>query len=157
MQLTSTSYQHKTSIPAKYANTGVTGGQNISPQFSCSGMPTATKSFILAVIDIHPIASNWVHWMLVNIPPSTTSLAENCSNTSKIPSGAKELMNSFGKKGYGGPQPPSGSGMHEYVATIYALDVDAVNLAGQISEKDLLKEIKPHILDKAVLTGHFSR
>jgi Raf kinase inhibitor-like YbhB/YbcL family protein len=157
MQLTSTSYQHKTSIPAKYANTGVSGGQNISPQFSWSGIPAGTKSLVLAVIDIHPIASNWVHWMLANIPPNSTALPEGCSNTPKIPEGAKEMTNSFGEKGYGGPQPPSGSGVHEYVATIYALDVDSVNLAGQLSERDLLKEIKSNILDKVVLTGYFSR
>ena len=67
------------------------------------------------------------------------------------------MVNSFGQKGYGGPQPPKGSGKHEYVATVYALDVQKINLSGQASEKDLLKEIKPHILDKAVLSGFFSR
>jgi Raf kinase inhibitor-like YbhB/YbcL family protein len=157
MKLISTSYQNNHSIPVKYANTGVSGGQNISPEFSWSGIPGGTKSFVLAIIDIHPIASNWVHWMLINIPANITSIEEDCLNKSGIPAGSNELSNSFGQKGYGGPQPPKGSGRHEYVATIYALDIEKINLSGQIFERNLLKEIQSHILDKAVLTGFFLR
>jgi Raf kinase inhibitor-like YbhB/YbcL family protein len=157
MKLASTSYQDNQSIPVKYTNIGVSGGQNVSPQFSWSEFPDRTKSFVLAIIDIHPIASNWVHWMLIDIPSNIISLDENCSNTSRIPLNSKELINSFGKKGYGGAQPPKGSGKHEYVATIYALDTEKINLSGQISETELLREIKSHILDKAVLSGFFSR
>ncbi|MFH0974892.1 MAG: YbhB/YbcL family Raf kinase inhibitor-like protein [Spirochaetota bacterium] len=157
MKLISSSYQDNQSVPVKYANIGVPGGQNISPQFSWSGIPGGVKSFALAIIDIHPIASNWVHWIFINVPSNITSVEENCSNKSGMPAGSIELTNSFGQKGYGGPQPPQGSGKHGYVATVYALDIEKVKLSGHTSERNLLKEIKSHILDKAALTGFFSR
>lgn len=157
MKLTSSSYQGNGAMPEKYATTAVTGGKNISPQFSWSEIPDGTKSFMLTSIDVHPMASNWVHWMVINIPPDVNSLEENCSNSAKLPHGSKELINTFGMKGYGGPQPPRGSGKHEYVTTLYALDIEKFNLSGEVSEKGLLKETGSHILGKAVYTGYFSR
>ena len=157
MKLASASYNDKGIIPEKYATTAVTGGINLSPQFSWSEIPPGTKSFVLINIDIHPMASNWVHWLIINIPPGINSLEENSSNTVKLPSGSKELDNTFGRKGYGGPQPPKGSGRHEYVTTLYALDVEKISLSGEVSEKGLLKEIGSRILGKAVHTGYFSR
>jgi Raf kinase inhibitor-like YbhB/YbcL family protein len=157
MKLTSTSYQDKGTMPEKYATTAVTGGKNLSPQFSWSEAPAGTKSYVLVNIDVHPIASGWVHWIVINIPATTCSLDENCSNSPGLPAGAKELDNSYGRKGYGGPQPPKGSGKHEYVTTLYALDIEKLNLSGEYSEKGLLKEIGPHILGRAVHTGYFSR
>lgn len=157
MKLISTSYKDNGMMPEKYATAAVAGGKNISPQFSWTDIPQGTKSFVLVNIDIHPVASKWVHWAVVNIPADVTSLEENCSNTAKLPEGAKELDNTFGRKGYGGPQPPKGSGKHEYVTTLYALDTDKVKLSGEVSEKGLLKEIGTHILARAVHTGFFSR
>lgn len=157
MKLTSSSYKDNGIIPERYATTAVAGGKNTSPQFSWSDIPERTKSFVLANIDIHPVASNWVHWIVINIPGNVTSLGENCSGTGKLPAGAIELDNTYGRKGYGGPQPPKGTGNHEYVTTLYALDTDKVKLSGEVPEKRLLKEIGPHILARAVHTGYFSR
>ena len=157
MNLSSVSFQNNAVMQPKYANTGVSGGKNISPQFGWSGFPSGARSFILTIIDIHPIASFWVHWMMINIPATVTSLDENISNSSSVPKGAKELVNSFGKSGYGGPQPPAGSGKHQYVATIYAMNAEKIDLSGHLSEKELLKNISQAIMDKASLTGIFSR
>ena len=157
MKLTSASYRDKGIIPERYATTAVAGGKNLSPQFSWSDAPPGTKSLVLAIIDVHPMASRWVHWIAVNIPPGINSLEENCSNTTKLPAGIKELNNTFGRKGYGGPQPPKGSGKHEYVTTLYALDIEKINLSEEVSEKGLLKETGSHIIGKAVYTGYFSR
>jgi Raf kinase inhibitor-like YbhB/YbcL family protein len=157
MLLTSKSFQNMSLIPSKYAHNGVVDGKNISPEFSWKEIPSGTNSFVITIIDTHPIASNWVHWMIINISSDVSSFGEDWSNTSKIPSGAKELINSFGEKGYGGPQPPKGSGKHEYITTVYALNTERINLSGHISEQDLLKTIKLQILDKATLTGYFSR
>jgi len=157
MKLVSTSYLDNQDIPIKYCRQGVTGGQNISPQLSWDNFPPETKSFILAIVDHHPVASNWVHWLVINIPPNVSFVAEGASKTSKMPSGSIELLNTFGAKGYDGPQPPRGTGKHYYDATIYALNIANVNLSGEISEAQLLREIKPNIIGEACLRGLFGR
>lgn len=77
------------------------GGQNISPQISWFDIPKHTKSFILVCYDIHPIANNWIHWIVVDIPKEQTSFNEGASGSIALPS--KELTNSFGFAGWGGP------------------------------------------------------
>ncbi len=104
MQLKSSAFADGQSIPTKYANTGVSGGQNVSIPLEWSGAPAETKSFALAIVDRHPIANSWVHWLVINIPKTASMLAEGASRTNKMPTGAKELNNTFGNLGYGGPQ-----------------------------------------------------
>ena len=74
-----------------------------------------------------------------------------------MPFRSYELINSFGTKGYGGPQPPSGSGKHYYDTTIYALNIEKCDLSGRVSEHELLIKIKQYILDCTVLRGLFGR
>jgi Raf kinase inhibitor-like YbhB/YbcL family protein len=157
MRLTSGSFLNNSNMPVEYAHTGVTGGKNISPDFTWAEFPVQTKSFVISMIDIHPVASNWVHWMIINIPKIVTSLEEGISGTGKMPQEALELVNSFGKNGYGGPEPPKGSGKHNYVITIYAISQEKINLSGRISESELIAKIRPFLLDKATHIGYFSR
>ena len=121
MKISSSAFPNGKPIPSKYAQLGVTGGENLSIPLSWSDRPSNTVSFALTIVDPHPVAKNWFHWGVVNIPPSVTSLPEGASGKS-LPQGAKELYNSYGSPGYGGPQPPKGSGQHPYVITIYALN-----------------------------------
>ena len=157
MQLKSISYSNNQNIPVKYCRQTVTGGQNISPRYSWEDVPAGTQSFILMMVDHHPIASNWVHWLIVDIPSNINSIPEGASKTFNIPVKSIELINTFGLKGYDGPQPPKGSGKHNYDTILYALDIEHTGLTGEISESELLKKIKPHILDQAILTGFFER
>jgi hypothetical protein len=157
MVLTSSSYSNNSDIPAKYCRQQVTDGQNISPHFKWSGAPQNTKSFVLIIVDHHPIASDWVHWLVVNIPPNVDTIPEGASKTDKMPPKSKELINTFGFRGYDGPQPPKGTGKHNYDAIIYALSIPDTNLNGKISEAELLRKIEPYILDSAQLTGYFGR
>ncbi len=106
--------------------------------------------------DPHPVADNWVHWLVVNIPPRTSSLPEGASMV-RMPSGAKELYTSYGELGYGGPEPPKGSGPHPYVVTLYALDVSTLDCALTTSREAFLKLLEGHVLARAVLTGIFER
>lgn len=156
MKISSTSFENNRDIPVKHANLGVINGKNISPNFSFADVPSGTKSLALALIDYHPIASNWVHWIVINIPPAVSSITEGASK-GDLPPGSKELINSFGKNGYGGPEPPRGSGKHNYTTTVYALNIDKIEISGRITEREFLAKIKNHIIDKAVYTGYFSR
>ena len=120
MVISSPVFQDGKPIPTKFAHHGVTGGKNISIPLVWSGAPAGTTSFALSIVDPHPVAGNWVHWFVVNIPASVLSLSEGASSRN-MPSGCKELYNTYGKLGYGGPEPPKGSGPHPYEVVLYAL------------------------------------
>jgi hypothetical protein len=111
----------------------------------------------LAIVDRHPIANNWVHWLVVNVPKTTSILAEGASRTDKMPAGAKELNNTFGSLGYGGPQPPRGSGPHDYEVTLYALNVDDLALAANTSLAVFEKAIAGKVLASAKIVGTYER
>ncbi len=145
-------------IPAKHATLKVPGGKNISPALNWSNPPAGTKSFVITCVDTNPIAKRWVHWMVVNIPRDSRGIPEGAS-LSKMPKGAVELANSFGDDGWGGPQPPRGSGLHRYVFSIYALNISTlpVRQGDSLSERQLLALLKGHVLGRAVLFGLFQR
>ena len=130
------------------------GGKNVSPPLSWSDPPEGTKSFALSMVDPHPVANNWVHWLVINIPKDASSLEEGASGK-KMPSGARELRNSFRDTGYGGPRPPKGSGDHPYVFTLYALDVEKLDLEANASLPRFNEALKGKILAEARLTGKF--
>jgi Raf kinase inhibitor-like YbhB/YbcL family protein len=156
MKLESSAFDGGGMIPAKFATTRVAGGRNLSPPLAWSDPPNGTKSFALSVVDPHPVARNWVHWLAVGIPPDARSLVENASEGG-MPQVALELRNSFGNIGYGGPQPPPGSGLHPYVFTLYALDVEKISLPTDVGLAGFTRAISPHVLGQAELTGYFER
>src|SRR5579885_2697704 len=87
-------------IPEKYS----CNGANISPAIEWSGAPAKTRSFALIVDDPDAPRGTFTHWLLWNIPDTIHSLDENFKPTLNVQTGT----NDFGKKGYGGPCPPSG-------------------------------------------------
>lgn len=155
--LSSTAFSDGQTIPHIYANTGVSGGKNISPALQWSRPPQNAKSLALLCIDRHPIANNWVHWMVINIPPSILTLPEGASHKGQMPAGAKELQNSFGTLGWGGPQPPRSSGKHQYEFIIYALSVSSLNLSGGSTLATFNQAIEGKVLSSSKLTGTFER
>lgn len=156
MNISSSAFQDGKTIPTKYAYHGVEGGKNISLPFTWSAAPGNTKSFALSIIDPHPVAKYWVHWFVINIPKETTALAEGASGKN-MPKGSKELLNTYGTLGYGGPEPPKGSGAHPYVVTLFALNVEKIDL----KEKTTLAEFDAALLGKIIatakITGYYER
>lgn len=133
------------------------GGSNVSIPFEWRGAPASTKSFALALVDLAPVAHGWVHWLVVDIPPTTTALPRGASGTSAMPSGSRELANTFGFLGYGGPQPPAGTGNHEYRATLYALDASSVPLPAKPSFAQFQSAIAGHVLAQTSVSGLYGR
>jgi Raf kinase inhibitor-like YbhB/YbcL family protein len=155
MQITSSAFTDGGKIPLSYVMPGA-GGKNVSVPLSWSGAPAGTQSFALAMVDPHPIARNWVHWLVIDIPQGATSLAEGASGP-KMPKGAVELQNSFGQLGYGGPQPPRGSGDHPYVFTLYALSAPKLEIGKSAGLAAFKQALEGKILATATLTGYFGR
>ncbi len=155
MKLYSNSFKDNGKIPLKYVMPAA-GGENVSPELHWENPPKDTKSFALLMEDPHPVANHWIHWAVVNIPPTCNSLPEGAS-LHNMPEGAVELINSFGFKGYGGPQPPPGTGDHPYVFTLYALDTPQITISGKVTLDSFEKALEGHIIAKATLTGYFGR
>jgi len=155
MKLTSTAFTDGGKIPVPYVMPGA-GGKNISLPLAWTDAPPGTKSFALSMVDPHPVARNWVHWLVINLPGDVHSLAEGASGR-KMPPGAQEIISSFGDPGYGGPQPPGGTGDHPYVATIYALNVPQLDLSGGATLAAFQKALEGKVLASASITGYFGR
>ena len=156
MRLSSPAFQDNTVLPTKYAYPGVTGGKNVSIPLAWADVPADARSFAVSMIDPHPVAKNWVHWFAINIPRDIRSLPEGASRTS-MPAASKELFNSFGEQGYGGPEPPKGSGRHPYVTTVYALSVDHLDLSLNATRTAFTQALEGKVIASATITGFYER
>jgi Raf kinase inhibitor-like YbhB/YbcL family protein len=154
LTLTCTAYDNSDSIPPQYTHHSIKG-KNISPGFSWKDTPPTTKSFAFSIIDPHPVAKNWIHWLVIDIPFNVRELTEGASRSARMPKGAREIQNTYGEQGYGGPAPPAGSGPHPYVATLYALNVEKLELRGDTSLRLFLRAIEGKVIEEASLTGFY--
>ena len=137
MKLTSPSIQDNQPIQGQYAfcipndKSHVCLGRNLSPAFSWSAAPAATKSFALICVDPdvpsvgddvnvegRVVAADlaridFFHWVLVDLPPNTQSLTEGQFSTEVTPCGKA------------GPGAPLGArqGINDYTAW-FAGDAD---------------------------------
>jgi Raf kinase inhibitor-like YbhB/YbcL family protein len=155
MDISSTAFRDGEKIPIQYVMPGA-GGKNISIPLAWKDAPAGTKSFCLSIVDPHPVAQNWVHWLVINIPAKVTSIEEGASRK-KMPKGSVELKNSFGEIGYGGPQPPKGTGDHPYVVTLYALSAEKLDLGTASSLSAFKKAIEGKVIGSATITGKYGR
>lgn len=152
MTLTSTAFAHNGAIPKRYT----CDGDDISPPLAWSGVPSGAKSLALIVDDPDapdPAAPRmtWVHWVLYNVPPSTTGLPKAVKS---LPAGALSGLNDWKRTGYGGPCPPIGR--HRYFHKLYALDTLLQGL-GQPNKAALEKAMQGHVIARAELVGTYKR
>jgi Raf kinase inhibitor-like YbhB/YbcL family protein len=151
LTLTSGQFQPGGSIPAVHT----CEGQDAAPSLSWKGAPAGTRSFALIVDD--PDAPDpkapkmtYVHWVAYDLPASASGLAEG----GKLPGGARDGKNDFGKTGYGGPCPPIGR--HRYFFKLYALDRELGDL-GKPTKAQLEAAMKGHVLAEAQLMGTYQK
>ena|SRR5947209_1601384 len=142
--VTSSAFAAGGNIPEQYTCKGA----NVSPPLLFRGIPQNAKSLVLIVEDPDAPSGLFTHWLIWNIDPHTTTLAEK-----SVPSGAAQGTNDFGKTGYGGPCPPSGT--HRYFFRIFALD-KTLELKSGAKRQDLDKAIAGHIVGRGELMGRFA-
>ncbi len=137
-------------IPATYT----ADGRNISPPLEWSGVPEGTKSIALINDDPDAPMGTWVHWVVYNMPPDVTSLEENVLPSETLPNGAVHGTTDFGRIGYGGPAPPSGT--HRYFFKIYALDTK-LDLPTGATKGQVEEAMNGHVLAEGRLMGKYKR
>ena len=151
--LTSPDFASHGEIPARFT----CEGNDVSPRLEWSGAPAGTRSFALLVDD--PDAPDpkapkrtWVHWVIFYLPATVAALPQGA--TGAIADGAREGLNDWNRKGYGGPCPPIGR--HRYFFNLYALDT-TLNALDSPRKADLEQAMIGHILAKAELIGTYQK
>jgi len=156
--VTSTDIAAGEAIDRRFVADGAFGldGDNVSPNLRWEGFPAETKSFAVTCFDPDaPTGSGFWHWVLFDIPVTTTELATgaasgDCSGT---PAGAVHTGNDTGNRLYTGPFPPAGHGPHRYLFAVTALDCDNLGLEAGASGAVVGFYISNHILARGVLTA----
>ena len=144
MKITSSAFQEGANIPSKFS----CDGANTSPPLQISDVPSGAKSLVLIVDDPDAPSGLFTHWAVWNISPQTSTIAEGST-----PKGTQGT-NGFGKSGYGGPCPPSGT--HRYYFKIFALDRE-LDLPFGAKRGQLDAAMKGHVVAQGELMGRYSR
>lgn len=153
-KISSKNFKNNDTLPFNqlYKGYGCDGG-NLSPQLSWQNPPQNTKSFALICHDPDaPKENGWYHWIVINIPKNTNSFEEGQKIDNSI-----QTLTDFETKGYGGACPPKGHGIHHYNFTIYALDVEKLNVKEDIKPKEMEEEILSHSIAKSTITALYER
>lgn len=135
-------------------------GENVSPQLSWENAPEGTKSFAITIHDPDaPTGSGWWHWVMFDIPADVKELASNAGNLEQklAPTGAIQGVTDFGQAGYGGPCPPEGHGIHEYLIAVYALKTDKLGLDAKASPALVGYYLNANTIEKASIVMYYQR
>jgi Raf kinase inhibitor-like YbhB/YbcL family protein len=152
--LTSPAFRDGESIPSEYT----CDGADLVPPLAWSGVPAQARSLALIVDDPDvpdPAAPKrtWVHWVVYDIPPTASGIAEG-GGGAKLPAGSKEGINDWRRPAFGGPCPPIGR--HRYFHKLYALDVELKDRKTP-TKPELEAAMQGHVLASAVLVGTYER
>jgi Raf kinase inhibitor-like YbhB/YbcL family protein len=150
IKLTSSAFEDGALIPVNYT----CDGEDISPPLQWDTVPEETKTIALICDDPDAPMGTWVHWVLFNLPADIRELTENIPPDKTLPGGAKQGITDFGRVGYGGPCPPSGT--HRYFFKIYALDTE-IQLSASADKAQLVEAMEGHILGQGQLVGKYQR
>src|SRR6202163_4600026 len=158
--LTSSTFKDGAMMPKNASNSAANAptnpncvGENVSPQFSWTGVPDGTKSFALTMFDPEGRAPSGVsHWVAYGIPASVTGFAEGeVSQPSEKYVGGKSTP---GLANYFGPCTPPGD-WHHYTFTLIATDLDAKALQPGMTRDELYAALNGHAKGAAGLIGRF--
>jgi hypothetical protein len=154
LTLTSPQFEHNGPIPKIHT----CEGQDLSPPLAWSGVPAGTQGLVLLVEDpdvpdpAKPVRT-WIHWVIYNLPPTSTGLPEGAGK-GQLPAGAQGGITDFRRRDYGGPCPPIGR--HRYIHSLFALDVALPELK-RPTKAEIVKAMAGHILDSTDLIGTYQK
>jgi Raf kinase inhibitor-like YbhB/YbcL family protein len=143
MRLMSTAFEHEGDIPTRFT----CDGDDLSPALTILDIPPDAVSLALVMDDPDAPRGTWDHWVAYDIAP-LEQVPENVASL------GTPGTNSWGRTGYGGPCPPSGT--HRYIFTVYALDA-RLGLEPGADKAAVLDALADHVLAEAILMGRYSR
>ena len=146
LSLTSDAFGQGKPIPARYT----CDGGDERPVLRWDEPPPGTESFALVIDDPDAPSGTFRHWGVFDIPSTARSVGGSHNN-------GTEVINDFGKPGYGGPCPPKGHGPHHYHFRLFALDVGALSLSPHAKVADVEKAATTHALGEGELVGTYER
>lgn len=135
-------------------------GDNQSPQLSWKNAPEGTKSFAITMYDPDaPTGSGWWHWLVFDLPANTNELVAGAGavNSKLLPEGTIQSTTDYGAQGYGGPCPPEGHGLHQYVITVHALKTDKLGLNENTNPAVVGYYLGNNTLAKASIVAYYQR
>jgi Raf kinase inhibitor-like YbhB/YbcL family protein len=162
--LKSATFEDGKLMPMKVANSQANAptnpncvGENVSPQFSWTGVPDGTKSFVLLMFDPEGRAPSGVsHWVAYGIPASVTGFAEGeVSKDSDKYVGGKSL---FGVGTYRGPCTPPNTTPHHYTFVLIASDFEPQELPPGLTRDEVIAKFGPppaHVKGVTGMVGLF--
>ncbi|HXT69479.1 MAG TPA: YbhB/YbcL family Raf kinase inhibitor-like protein [Vicinamibacterales bacterium] len=157
MTLSTTGWTDGGTIPLKYSQ----AGDEVSPPLAWTGAPTPATSFVLIVHDIDAMRGNddTLHWLVWNIPGTTTSLPEKIPQGPELADGSRQI--SATGPNYRGPGAPASGPAHHYLFELYALDtmidVPAVGASPADTRAAIVAAMAGHVRGKASMVGLFRR
>ena len=203
MKLTSASFLPDQRIPEQFAfgshdsvlHIRLSGNHN--PHLKWSGAPAETRSYALICVDpdapskpddvnkegrVVPASlprTNFYHWVMIDIPSTTTEIGAGECSSGIVAGGKKELTGPTGSRqgvndytswfandadmagtyrGYDGPCPPWNDMLaHRYQFTLYALSCERLAVEGEdFTGPEVLDAIRRYVLAEAQLTGTYA-
>jgi hypothetical protein len=142
LQVSSPAFGDGAVIPSAYTCRGA----DVSPPLAWTGIPAGTVEVALVMRDFD--ADGFVHWVVAGIAPAAGGIAEGAA-----PPGV-EATNDFGRPGWAGPCPPSGT--HNYEFQLFALAEPSGVTAGQPATEAVAAIESRAIYSSAVLSGSAS-
>ena len=202
MKLTTTAFHDGGVIPSELAfgkpdaKARVALSANRNPDLAWTGAPAGTKSYAVVCVDpdvpsrgddvnqegrVVPASLprvDFFHWVLVDVPASSTSIARGEHADGVVPHGKPGPAAKHGARhgindytgwfagdpsmagdwyGYDGPCPPWNDAIaHRYVFTVYALDVPRLAVEGRFGGADAIRAMAGHVLAQASVTGRYA-
>jgi Raf kinase inhibitor-like YbhB/YbcL family protein len=145
LTVTSPAFSNNGKIPMMYT----CEGKGTHPAVSVKNVPDNAKTLALILNDPDANAAGFVHWVTFNIPVG--AMIEEGSGTP-----GTEGNNGRNQKGYTGPCPPAGTGVHHYHFMVYALD-SKLDLAEGANKMQLMEAMKGHIVAQGELVGLYQK
>jgi hypothetical protein len=144
LTLASPAFANDGPIPREYTCRGA----DVSPALTWQGVPEGTAALVLFVDA--PDGRDWVHWSVLDLGAVAGGLPRGVEPTANPP---QQGRNDFGRVGYGGPCPPSGT--HRYRFTLYAL-ATPLGLAGHPDGAAVRRALRgATVLAQTTLVGTF--
>jgi Raf kinase inhibitor-like YbhB/YbcL family protein len=206
MKLWSDSWANGERIPVRYAagkpdgKGGATFSDNVNPHLAWSEVPAGTLSLALICHDFDVPSRgddvnqgdrevpaelprvDFFHWVLVDVPPSRSSIAEGqfsrgftahgkpgprieVAGFESARHGRNDYTGWFAGNpemagdyfGYDGPFPPfNDSLVHHYVFTLYAVSVDRLPVEGAFTGSQVREALAGKVLGEATLSGTYT-